>query len=73
VVELKLTEAVVRDPEPCEDAAAIAGPHVGPHTWRDRIWQAGITATMPGRVATEHQPPTPSEPGVRPPRMSRRA
>jgi hypothetical protein len=68
VVELKLAEAVVGDPELHEDATAVTSPHLGPHTWRDRIWQAGITAPMPGRVATEHQPPTPSEPGVRPPR-----
>ena len=32
VVELKLTEAVVRDPELHEDAIAVTRPHLRPHT-----------------------------------------
>ena len=68
VVELELAEAVVRDPEPREDATAVTSPHLGPHTRRDRIWRAGNAAPMPGRVPTKHRPWDPQRPGFRPPR-----
>jgi hypothetical protein len=58
VVELKLTEAVVRDPELHEDATAVTRPHLRPHIRRDRTWRAGNAAPMSGRVATQHRPST---------------
>src|SRR5664280_2843933 len=67
VVELKLTEAVMGDPEPREDAIAVPSPHQRAHARRDRIWRAGNAATLPGRVATQHRPLTLSQPSVRPP------
>ena len=54
MVELKLPEAVMSDPEPGEDAAAVTSPHLGPHTGRDRIRRARITAPITARVAAKH-------------------
>ncbi|HEY5436014.1 MAG TPA: hypothetical protein VIK13_12335, partial [Candidatus Limnocylindrales bacterium] len=58
MVELKLTEAVVGDPEPREDAIAVASPHPRPHAGWDRIRRAGNAAPVPGRVAAQHRPST---------------
>ena len=55
MVELKLTEAVMGDPEPREDTVAVTRPHLGPHIRRDRIRRAGISAPVPARVATQHR------------------
>ena len=69
VVELKLTEAVVSNPEPREDTTAVTSPHLGPNAGWDWIPRAGIAAPMPGRVAAQHRPST-LWPSVRPPRSS---
>ena len=55
MVELKLTEAVMEDPEPREDTIAVTRPHPGPHTGWDRIPRAGNAAPVAGRVAAQHR------------------
>jgi hypothetical protein len=54
VVELKLTEALVGDPETGEDAAAVPFPDEGPHGRGDRVTRTQVAALVPGRVAAEH-------------------
>jgi hypothetical protein len=56
MVELKLTEAVVGDPEPREDATTVTRPDPRPDTGWDRISRARITAPVAGRVAAQHRP-----------------